>query len=65
MIYGHRDTERTTTGNFFFFFSFFLRSGYEMRIGFEKFGWIDLYLGIWVTLGFDLIFLIRFSFSVY
>ena len=36
-----------------------------MRIGFEKFGWIDLYLGIWVTLGFDLIFLIRFSFSVY
>ena len=36
-----------------------------MRIGFEKFGWIDLYLGIWVTLGFDLIFLIRFSLSVY
>ena len=61
MRYGHRERERTTTGFFFFFF----RSGYEMRIGFEKFGWIDLYLGIWVILGFDLIFLIRFSFSVY
>ena len=29
-----------------------------MRIGFEKFGWIDLDLGIWVTLGFDLIFFV-------
>lgn len=44
---------------------FCLRSGYEMRIGFEKFGWIDLYVGIWDTLGFDLIFFIQFSFSVY
>ena len=26
-------------------------------LGFEKFGWIDFYLGIWVTLGFDFIFL--------
>ena len=35
---------------YFILFSFCLRSGYEMRIGFAKFGWIDLYLGIWVTL---------------
>ena len=55
MRYGHRERERELP-LVIFFFSFFLRSGYEMRIGFEKFGWIDLYLGIWVTLGFDLIF---------
>ena len=55
------DIERTTTGKFFFliFNFYFLRSGYGFKIwiGFEKFGWIDFYLGIWVTLGFDLIFL--------
>ena len=56
MRYEHRERERERTTTGIFFFSYFLRFGYEMRIGFKKFGWIDLYLGIWVTLGFDLIF---------
>ena len=50
--------ERTTTGKFFFFFRSSLDLGMGMKydLGFEKFGWIDFYLGIWVTLRFDLVF---------
>ena len=52
----YRHKERTTTGKGFFFFFFLLRSGCEIWISFEEFGWIDFYLGIWVALGFDFIF---------
>jgi len=41
-------------GFFFFFPALDLGMKYELVL--SKFGWIDIYLDIWVTLGFDLIF---------